>query len=87
MSDEPKKEESGFQMTFDHATNPDHMYLQIPLNDVAGDRSINGIIFLLGFLENAKNEAVAIIRAKRKAAQQGKILTPGNAPSSILAVH
>lgn len=69
-----------FGWKFDNDEDPNMFTLEIPIGAVAADPSINGITFLLGFFENAKNEAVAQVRRKRQKLMQrgaGRIIVPG----------
>lgn len=84
----PKPQRVGeFGWKFDNEEDPNRFFIEIPLDAVAADPSMNGIIFLLGFFENCKNEAVAQVRKKRMVMAQkgaGKLILPGQRP---LRVH
>jgi hypothetical protein len=78
---EPQKL-GAFGFHYDNEENPNRFYIEIPLDTVAADPSINGIIFLLGFFENCKNEAVAQVRRKRMRKQENnKLILPGQRES------
>lgn len=73
-----------FSIEFDNVENPDTMTITIPLGLIANE---NVFIFMLGFFENAKDQASAIVRAKRRQREQldsGVILPSGG---SSLKVH
>ena len=82
-----KPDEGRFDMYTDSDTNPTRLFIEIPLANVAMDDTINRMVFMLGFFENAKNEAIAIVRnlrsqrKKREADLVKKfpnIILPGN---------
>ena len=76
----PPQHDGAFVWRFDNDDDPTTFYLEIPIARVAADPSINGIIFLLGFFENCKAEAVAQVKRKRARMLQSKnegIIIPG----------
>lgn len=84
---EPLTEMTEFRMDYSNDER-DAMVLTVPLKKIAEDKTINGMIFLLGFFENVKNEAVATIKIKRARLQaeqagNGKIIVPGQPRMSV----
>jgi hypothetical protein len=81
-SEKDTKRLGEFGWHYDNEDDPNKFYIEIPLDTVAADPSINGIIFLLGFFENCKNEAVAQVRRKRMRKQEAsKVILPGQRES------
>ena len=75
-----KRKPGSFGWRFDNDEDPNRFFIEVPIDAVAADPSINGIIFLLGFFENCKNEAVAQVKRKRMALikkTNGKLILPG----------
>lgn len=64
------------------------MVLTVPLKNIAEDSSINGLMFMLGFFEHAKNEAVATLKIKRARlaqaqASKSNLILPGQPKMSV----
>ncbi len=80
-----QKINSSFVMHSDNEQDPKRLFLEIPLESVAQDESINGVVFMLGFFENAKNEAVALVRRRKllNAQNKSKIIVPGQVPLTV----
>lgn len=81
-----EKAASSFVMRSDDDKDPKRLFLEIPLESVAADESINGVVFMLGFFENAKAEAVALVKRRRLKMSQDKtrIIVPnGTIPLTV----
>lgn len=80
-----EKVNGSFVMRPDNDADPRRLFLEIPLESVAQDPSINGVVFMLGFFENAKNEALALVRRRKIRIQSDKsrIITPGGVPLTV----
>ena len=82
---EDPRDAYGFQV--DDLKDPHVMHLQIPMAAIAAATDANAIIFMLGFFEHAKNEAIALIKRKRQAnmnaASSRGIITTGRVPLKI----
>ena len=70
---EDKKEQG-----YNFGLTPDgtQMQFSVPIEMVARDESINGLIFLLGFFEHCRNEALAIVRMKRVEIKKSGLIVP-----------
>lgn len=74
-----------YRLEIDNPDDPKVMTVEIPIAEVAYDKSVNGIIFMLGFFEHAKNEAInSVVLKRRNIATNNKILTAERKP---LIVH
>ena len=64
-------------------SNPDTLFVKIDLKSPTED--VSAAIYMLGFFEHAKNQAIAMVQAKRAMKKKTGIITPGN--HSSLKVH
>ena len=83
----PLKGMASFDIGYDNEER-DTMVLSVPLKNIAEDNSINGLMFLLGFFEHAKNEAVATMKIKRARilqaqAAKSNLILPGQPKMSV----
>ena len=62
----------------DKEIDPNVMFIKIDLKSPTEDLTGNAAIYLLGFFEHAKNQAIAMIQAKRLKQRQSTIIKPGN---------
>ncbi len=87
MSDESKNgntdKEDG--VSFDASTDDKAsvMTLTIPLDAVALDPTINGMIMLKGFFEHYKDEAIAVIKIKRRAMVEKAAMEKAKASEAV----
>ncbi len=76
---EQKEERHQFNFFADNPADPEMLTIQIPVGSVARDKQINGFIFMIGFLENCRNEAVVMVKRKRDAmSRKSVVVTKGS---------
>lgn len=68
------KKEQGYD--FGMSEDGSRMQFSIPIDLIARDESVNSIIFLLGFFEHCRNEAVSIVRMKRMDIKKNGLIVP-----------
>src|SRR3990167_9592155 len=64
-----------YSITVDDELRPNLLTINIPIGKVIEDDS-KSFVFLLGFLEHAKSETIAIVLNKKREIQASKLLTP-----------
>lgn len=69
-------QEPKFVLWGDKDVDPDVMFIRIDLKEPADDPTGNAAIYMLGFFEHAKNQAIAMVQAKRMQRHKSQILRP-----------